>query len=758
MKEFRSAPKAVMSNARCLTEGVDVPAVDMVAFLSPKKSKVDIVQAIGRAMRRSGSKEVGYVLIPLYLEQKAGETLEEAVARANFEEVWDILQSLQEQDEVLAELIRDMAVAKGRGKIMGKGFDDSRFSDRIAFTGPVLALESIRQAVTTRVLERLESSWDVNFGKLVKFKEEHGHCRVSTIDLANQALGRWASDQRKYYSKGNLHPSHIARLNNLGFEWDPKNNDWESNYETIKAFRAEHGHCRVPAIFKINETLGRWVSTQRKSFLDKTLSHDRIAKLEAIGFEWDLLNTDWERNFDALKAFHAKHGHCRVPNRYHPRPRLGLWVGHQRSNYSKGRLLTDRVSRLEAIGFEWDLLKADWERNFDALKAFHAEHGHCRVPRRYKANNRLGIWVGTQRGLYTQKRLSSDRVTRLESLGFEWDPASKDWEKYFDDLKAFHAEHGHCRVPQKSKCHKELGRWVSSQRESYLRRKLCHDRIVKLESIGFEWDLLNADWELNFTALKKFHAEYGHCRIPHKSKTYKKLAIWVTNQRARYSKGNLTDDRIASFESLAMEWDYLNTEWERNFNALKEFRANHGHCRVPNRYKQNKRLGIWVSNQRARYSKGNLTPDRTARLEAIGFEWNPSSTDWERNFDALKSFRADHGHCRVPAIYEINETLGHWVSDQRKYYIKGKLSSDRILRLEAIGFEWNPSSTDWERNFDALKSFRADHGHCRVSTLDVANKKLGRWVSTQRIAYSKGKLPIERIAKLEALGFEWKVR
>jgi predicted helicase len=163
-----------MSNARCLTEGVDVPAVDMVAFLSPKKSKVDIVQAIGRAMRKSGSKEVGYVLIPLYLEQKAEESIEEAVARAHFEEVWDILQSLQEQDEVLAELIRELAVAKGSGK----GFADSRFSDRIAFTGPVLALESIRQAVTTKVLERLESSWDVNFGKLVKFKEEYGDCNV----------------------------------------------------------------------------------------------------------------------------------------------------------------------------------------------------------------------------------------------------------------------------------------------------------------------------------------------------------------------------------------------------------------------------------------------------------------------------------------------------------------------------------------------------------------------------------------------------
>ena len=51
MTEFRAASKAVISNAKCLTEGVDVPAVDMVAFLTPKRSRVDIVQATGRAMR-----------------------------------------------------------------------------------------------------------------------------------------------------------------------------------------------------------------------------------------------------------------------------------------------------------------------------------------------------------------------------------------------------------------------------------------------------------------------------------------------------------------------------------------------------------------------------------------------------------------------------------------------------------------------------------------------------------------------------------
>jgi predicted helicase len=168
MQEFRRIDRGVMSNARCLTEGVDVPAVDMVAFLSPKKSKVDIVQAIGRARRKSPGKQIGYVLVPLYLEQREGETLEEAVARTNFEEVWDILQSLKEQDEVLSILIREMSESIG----LGKGFTDNRLSERIEFRGPVLTLEGLRDSITARSLERLESYWDLNFGRLKTFHAE----------------------------------------------------------------------------------------------------------------------------------------------------------------------------------------------------------------------------------------------------------------------------------------------------------------------------------------------------------------------------------------------------------------------------------------------------------------------------------------------------------------------------------------------------------------------------------------------------------
>ena len=97
MREFSRVQRGVITNARCLTEGVDVPSVDMVAFMNPRRSRVDIVQAVGRAMRTAGEeKTCGYVLVPLFLEMRKGETFDEALERSDFDEIAQVLNAMRE--------------------------------------------------------------------------------------------------------------------------------------------------------------------------------------------------------------------------------------------------------------------------------------------------------------------------------------------------------------------------------------------------------------------------------------------------------------------------------------------------------------------------------------------------------------------------------------------------------------------------------------------------------------------------------------
>jgi predicted helicase len=94
----------VLSNARCLSEGVDVPALDAVLFLNPRDSQVDVVQSVGRVMRKADGKQYGYVILPIAVP--AGKSAEEALAdNKNYKVVWQVLQALRAHDERFDALV-----------------------------------------------------------------------------------------------------------------------------------------------------------------------------------------------------------------------------------------------------------------------------------------------------------------------------------------------------------------------------------------------------------------------------------------------------------------------------------------------------------------------------------------------------------------------------------------------------------------------------------------------------------------------------
>ena len=139
LNDFSFEQLALMTNARCLTEGVDVPAIDCVLFADPKQSVVDIVQASGRALRPYAGKEFGYIMLPLIVPD--GASFEEFTDSTPFKEVARIISALSTQDEGIAEEFRIITAGNqnGRGrKIIFEGnvpvgmkLDLSSFADKI---------------------------------------------------------------------------------------------------------------------------------------------------------------------------------------------------------------------------------------------------------------------------------------------------------------------------------------------------------------------------------------------------------------------------------------------------------------------------------------------------------------------------------------------------------------------------------------------------------------------------------------------------
>merc|ERR1712232_128491 len=164
-----------------------------------------------------------------------------------------------------------------------------------------------------------------------------------------------------------------------------------------------------------------------------------------------------------------------------------------------------------------------------------------------------------------------------------------------------------------------------------------------------------------------------------------------------------------------------------------------GDCHVPRRYKDDAKLGWWVSEQRRRYRLLSAEGDKLARktpliqsqinlLEEIGFEWTAKDQSsicartWMESYNMLKEYKQSHGDCRAPPSYDPQ--LGRWVKRQRRLYnlsVSGEqsvLDSSRIKLLEEIGFEWSTKevfSKEWKENYDKLKAHKESEGDCIVS-------------------------------------------
>ena len=414
LESFKGAAKGLVSNARCLTEGVDVPSVDMVAFIDPRKSKIDIAQAAGRAMRQSKTtnKELGYIVVPLFIEQKKGETEAEAIARSGFDEVAMVLGAMLENDDDFVDLIREIQEAKGRGDKI----NPIRLHEKIEVLGPAIDLDELKRAIDVEIVDRLGMDWDEWYGVLQKYHKRHGHARTRwghQEDGVN--LGTWVATQRS--NKDQLSPERTARLDRLGFSWDPYDEDWETSFAALEKFKQREGHAR-PGLKHQEDglTLGLWIVYQRAK--KDQLSPERIARLDGLGFSWDPHFEAWETNFAALEKFKQREGHAR-PGRKHQEDALtlGNWIAYQRAK--KDQLSPERIARLDGLGFSWDPLFEAWEANFAALKKFKRREGHTRPGLKHQEDGlKIGRWVGTQR--VKKDQLSPERIARLNSLGFVW--------------------------------------------------------------------------------------------------------------------------------------------------------------------------------------------------------------------------------------------------------------------------------------------------------------------------------------------------
>ncbi|OQJ71610.1 helicase [Leuconostoc pseudomesenteroides] len=172
----------IVSNVKFLTEGIDIPTLDAVIFLSPKKSQVDIVQAVGRIMRKAEGKDYGYIILPIVIP--TDETPETILDNnKNYETVWQVINALRSVDERFEAMIDKLNMAKPKQlKVIGVGSAPDQMNDRESNT-------DIANPVSVQT--ELNLDWDkfegAIFGKIVQKVGDRKYLENWSQDVAKIA-------------------------------------------------------------------------------------------------------------------------------------------------------------------------------------------------------------------------------------------------------------------------------------------------------------------------------------------------------------------------------------------------------------------------------------------------------------------------------------------------------------------------------------------------------------------------------------------
>lgn len=696
-------------------------------------------------------------------------------------------------------------------------------------------------AVSTREV------WSQRLKELEDFKSAQGHCEVPKGWKDNPKLASWVKSQRALKKKGKMTAERVAALDDVGFAWSatgvrgtgPRRPSeklraaWMKRYEELSEYKARYGTTLVRKHH--SKELARWVRKQRELRRRDRLVPERQEMLSSIDFTWDV--TEFDRRAGAertaadeawaaedfanwvkvLRTFRDTYGHGAVPRKWPKDPRLARWASKQRSLKRKNELPAERIEILTDLGFAFDPRDVPIEtrlkdrsgyserrasrfmKQYEDLKEFRRERGHCRVPDKWPENKPLARWVGQQRALAKRGKLLEARKELLDEIGFAWDvtgksPESREeeqcrksmsssWLKRYGELVRFRREHGSCKVPNRWRGNPKLSNWVKNLRRIRKKGTLSERKVDLLDALGFVWDFKDIP-------VKRMSLE----RQEEQQRQRQEQQLLLQQQQERHQRelqqqqqllgvggdgASVVDGAFAIAGSVAPPLPpppsapTQEDVWDLRYEELVAYKIAQENCRVPDKWPENPPLARWVGRQRSLRRSGKLSETKEKLLNGIGFYWGvnfdaPSKRKkrkettelgeaWTRNYYLLAEFKQTYGTCKVPRGWPNNPALAEWVKTQRKTHRNGTMTQVRSELLQNLGFEFEVTgrSPGWDVRYEQLVEFASTYGHCRVPGKWSSNPQLSSWIKNQRTAQKKGKLAPRRKELLDEIGFVW---
>ena len=281
---------------------------------------------------------------------------------------------------------------------------------------------------------KTELNWEKFYQEACRYYKTKGNLKVPAGFITDTGcrLGRWIHSQRDKYPNS-LSKEKIKRLEAIGMIWRSEDS-WEQKFKLVKKYYDKFGNINMPADY-VDEGVwvARWLSEQIARFNGKVkgkeLTAEQSKMLKSVGVVKNKSRLDiaWEEQYSEAKKYYSEHGNLNVPKNLLSKngKNIHIWLEHQKENKRKGKLSREKADKLNELGIVWDN-EPPWEIGFRHAKEYYVSYGNLFAESKYICADgyKLGNWLTNQRSLYrsngNQRKLSEDKINRLNSIGMGW--------------------------------------------------------------------------------------------------------------------------------------------------------------------------------------------------------------------------------------------------------------------------------------------------------------------------------------------------
>lgn len=500
-----------------------------------------------------------------------------------------------------------------------------------------------------------------------QFYEKHHHVRFPT-DMKSStgtSMKAWLNSLRLNHKKGKLSPLYLQMIRDADMLFILET-PFETAYRHAAEFYRQHGSLQMPTAYICEDgfALGKWCADMRDRRKNGKVSEDRIARLDAIGFDWS-------------------------------------------TNKQKREMPPKKRPSLAEMRIEMEN-----DSGIKNANAYYAEHQNLDVPDDHICEDgfRLGEWLSKTRRRYHKNQIPAYIVKQLDAMCFLWKKPDRRSEKkliladYMEGIvhaTKFAAEKHHLNVPKEYVCEDgfSLGKWLHSVRIKYRQNTLLPEVAEQLEKLGIIWKVREQAWMTNFSECRAYLQEHLGESIPKelRSSIGTALNYWFKQNQASYRAGTMNSEKAALFSEidcdLKSRWRERSSEiWNINYEDVVAYLSKHPDCTLSNlpqkflgRNKTNLRAWLYIQQKMYHGSYCTHTPEQREKLQQIGMDsWKPTNQndEWMEQCLQLKDFYDAYGHLRIP---EEQSELRKWFWTQRGIFRKGGYSAERLGFLEEIG-------------------------------------------------------------------------